>query len=172
MTQQTIFGQVLVTNHLYTGAGFISNGYVAVQLDHCEFDNTRMAARVQSFLSLTNKPPVARFVAELPPMGDLPHTLVFNPGAPGDLDVDRLIFINASFYELITDSPQHITYEIEAGQLSFRGHWQETESGLISMLAMYDVDGDLLGFCAGLYIDAYRDRVQAALKAAVGLEGV
>jgi hypothetical protein len=173
MTQQTIFDYIVKGHHLYTADGFVSNGHVVVRLvANYEFNNTRMAEAVFRYRS-ASLPPVARFVAKLPPIGDLPYSLVFAPADINDDDIDRFIFINADFYKLITGgSTRYITQTIETGQLVVRGRWEETktEAKLIPMLAMYDFDGDLLGFCAGLDVDDYRDEVRAALLAIFATE--
>jgi len=169
MPQKTLFDLVHTHGSLYTASGFVSNGIVTVRVSRYKIDNEEMKAIVSRYLVPTDDIAQAHVVAELPPVANLPHvTLVFAPAGvePPYSDLDRLYFVNVDMWELITGELYDDTYY--AGYYIYRCCIEETIYGPIPTLAIYDVDDELMGFCAGLDISEHRAAVEAALAAALG----
>jgi hypothetical protein len=171
MPQKTLFDLVHTYDSLYTTSGFVSNGTVAVRINRYKIDHEEMRTLVSRYLVPTDEIAQARIVAELPPVANLRHyTLVFAPSNMEPLeppyDLDRLYFVNEEIYELIFAGPYDGS---EAASLIYRCHIEETVYGLVPTVAIYDVDDELMGFCACIAIGPeHRAAVQAALAAALG----
>lgn len=165
---QYFLAEVHSWNSLHVSGSFASNGVVAIRVDDIDLASTKLAQLVSRYGD-PDQLPEARLVAKLPPINDLPRALVF---APTDRDLSRLdnrklldsvFLISVSLYILITGK-----ININADYWSYRCFREVVDGQSIPIMAVYDIDMELVGFCCGLEVaDRNRDAVQVALVAAL-----
>lgn len=169
MNQFRLLQQINVTSAIYMARQFISNGFVAVRAE-IDPDNERMAEMVD-FLAKPRRLTPAYPVAQLPPIGDICSLVVFSQEMGIMPTLEDAIFINTEFYELVCrQSYQDAAKDATLSYFSSR-HNYGGGTGVVPVISIYDYDGDLIGFVAGMHIH-YDDRptILKALKVAFGAE--
>ncbi|GIK36598.1 MAG: hypothetical protein BroJett011_04310 [Chloroflexota bacterium] len=170
MSQQSLFNLIAKGGHFFAAKGFVSNGFVAKRVNDWHCDHEGLALMVHRYADQDRNQHwlvPAHVLAELPPINEFPRSLVFasNEAKP-PYDLDQLFFVNADPYELIVGGP-YLDSE-EGPFVTYRCYRAEASNGSpIPIVTFYDVDGDLIGFVAGLWIEERRQEIQAALDAAL-----
>lgn len=153
MSQLTLFDYITRAPACYLAAGYISNGYVGIRSE-TDLDNPRMVELIKQFLSPGGLAE-ARPIMYLRSINNLPAAVAFwvavDLPAPPLADLSSFCFINHDLYRLITGVSLWVSPHDQ--YFTYRFLCQKSRNGdSVPAIGVYDVDGDLLGFCAGLRV--------------------
>lgn len=160
VSQTKLFDEIAPYNRLFIADNFISNGWMAVQMEEYYLNNNglRQIVKACNLPASGQAAYLCGFLLKIPDWVE--RVAVFSPvdlSTPPYDDLDKLYFINAALLTLLTGNE---------GEWVYRIHKLATNSGeLIPVVSVHYNDGQLSGFVAGLEINSNRPVIIEALKA-------
>jgi hypothetical protein len=145
----SMFEQVVNGDTLVTANGFVSNGYVTVRVERYQIEHSGMARMLERFARPGTNPvhKVARLEGIVNPAVDV---FVADEQLADAIDFGRLYYFDVDLVQLNAGGND----DVEESNLTFYCY-QEMDpcnGQIVPVLAAYDFDDKLRGFCAGCAI--------------------